>query len=340
MTTMTDTLPTGISAAQALQSHVLLLAPTMGYWKGQYQIRDADVMVGTEKVERTKATRPQTKLLESSPWTKSWQKQFMDLDNERHTIVHAMSSSFPLRGVRQIPRAVAGKVFNQLIGHTDDKGNPVYDSSQEIQSLAYRLHTAADDFVDQYDRLLQEIKDNQPESIWRHAQHQIPKRSEMRSKFYLDVLPVELAGSSGGSITRGDLERYSNQIQQSTMRMVNEAVEEMIAGPRDELAKAIESLHGLISRDGHVSDRSFNGVRAAISKIQLFSFVATDDLLGKIHELEVRVGNTDAASLNHATATNNGLLTALAAVQEEVTSELHRAADVRRFGQNLRGFGS
>lgn len=338
MPTMAEPLSTGRTPAASLQERILLVAPTMGYWRGHYKLRNAKVTIGEQEIDKKKTTTPQTKLMQSSEYTKAWEKKFADLDNERHTIVDSFSRTFPITGVRIIPRTAASAFFDALIGKCDDAGRPLYDSAKTKQSLAFRLQEEANDFVNSYDRVLAEIRRNQPAEIWNFVHKLIPTKAEMRDKFYLDILPIELQGAGAEQVTRGDLEQYDHLVRQSTLRMVDEAVNEMIAGPRNELAKAIEDLHDLISRDGRVRDSSFNGVRNAISQIRLFSFVANDDLLAKIRELEQRIGTTVAADLDSVTATNNGLLTALTAMKQEVTDEIKRSEDVERFGKELRGF--
>lgn len=339
MTTMAEPLSTGRSPAASLQERVLLVAPTMGYWKGHYKLRGAKITIGGEEIDKKKTTTPQTKLMESSEYTKAWEKKFLELDNERNTIVGSFSRTFPITGVRIIPRTAAAAFFDALIGKTDDEGRPVYDSTKSgKQSLAFRLQEEANSFVENYDRVITEIRRNQPAEIWNYVNKHIPPKGEMRDKFYLDVMPIELQGSGAEQVTRGDLEQYDHLVRQSTMRMVDDAVAEMIAGPRNELAKALEDLHDLISRDGRVRDSSFNGVRNAISQIRLFSFVANDELLAKIRELDQRIGNIDATAIDSVTAANNGLLTALTAMKQEVTDEVKRAEDVEKFGKELRGF--
>lgn len=337
-TTMTDL--SSRSAAASLQERVLLVAPTLGWWKGQYKLPDAEIHLGEHVVNRKQATTPQIKLLEASGYTQAWKKKFNDLDNERNTIVAMFSRTFPIRGVRIIPRTAAEEFFDALIGPTDERGRPAYSAARSVQSLAFRLQETTQEFIRNFDRVLQEIKFNTQADVWRYVYPRIPTAAELPEKFYVDVLPIELHGSAGADgVTRADLQRYDRQIQASTMRMVEAAIEEMVCGPRDELAKAITELHNLIGRDGHVTDRSFNGVRAAIAQLRMFSFVADDDTLRTINELASRIEDVDPAALTSDTAAGeNGLLTALNHVRQELADEQTRSADIERFGRQLRGF--
>ncbi len=340
MTTMTSPLVTPSPAASLLQ-RVLLLAPSLRYWRGQYRIRDAEVSVHGTKIDKKKTTQPRTKLLESSgDYVLSWYNRFREFENAKGKLVERFSQAFPINGVRIIPRDQAEPFFDAMVGPTDRGGRPVFAPGRECQSLAYRISVAADDFVEDYPNVMRHIREALEPSVWAYISKVIPAREKMRDKFGLDIAPVELAG--GGSVektTREDLMRYDELIRASTLRLVDEAVSDMIAVPRQALGKALGELHELISRDGRVTTASFNGVREAINKIKMFSFVATDDLLHQINGLETRINGIEIpANLDSTTATSNGLLTALDSVRAEVEDEIKQADDVDRFGRTLRGF--
>jgi hypothetical protein len=264
---------------------------------------------------------------------KAWKERFVAFESDRKTIVERYSATFPINGVRIVPRSKAPEFFQAMIGRTDHQGRPLYDTTQA---------EAADAFVADYDNVMHDIRIHQDPAVWAYISKVVPNKQEMRDRFGLDIAPVELQGSGAAhkvQTTQEDLEEYAQLIQASTMRLVDQAVEEMIAGPRDQLAKELNDLHELISRDGRITDRSFNGVREAIAKIRSFSFVANDELLAKINDISGRIGAIEVpANLDSATATSNGLLTALDTLRNDVEDEVQRAGDIERFGRQLRGF--
>ncbi len=334
-THMTDS---GIQRYECLQERVLLVAPEIGYWRGQYQIRDAEVRIGGTATDKEAVTRPQTKLLECSETMKKWKDRFQELNTDKKRLCDRYTRTFPgIAGVRMLPRNRAAEFFDLLIGPVSRNGTPIHDAGRPQQSLAYRVGEVADEFCEAYEGLLVDMERSTPPEIWKRVRDLLPNQDKMRSKFYLDITPVELAGTKGQRISREDIDQYNDLIRDSTMRRVDEAIEEMIAGPRSELAKAIGELHDLIKRDGRVRANSFNPVREAIEKVRMFSFIANDDLLEQIGNLERRLDNTTAATLNSTTAANNGFLTAIESVRGEIEDARKQAADFEEFGRNFRG---
>lgn len=343
MTTMTSPLTTNFTPAASLLSRVILVAPSLRRWQGQYRLRNAEIRLNGEKLDTKKTTGTRTKLLETSgDRVKAWKERFVAFESDRKTIVEKYSTTFPINGVRIVPRDKAEEFFDAMVGPVDRQGQPVFQVGRDVQSLAYRVAQTADRFVEDYDNVIDDIRAHQDPAVWSYISKIIPEKHRMRERFGLDIAPVELQGSGGTSTvrtTREDLQRYDQLVQASTLRLVDQAVEEMIAGPRDQLAKELGDLHELISRDGRITDRSFNGVREAIAKIRSFSFVATDDLLRQIEDISTRIGAVQVpANLDSATATSNGLLTALDTLRDDVEDEVRRAEDVERFGRSLRGF--
>lgn len=338
MQTMSDRLPVPVSAAAGLQERVLLVAPTMGWWRGQYQMPDAVVHLKDIVIDKKRTTKPQIKLFTASEYTLEWEKRFNDLDNERKALVKTFSRTFPIHGVRLIARTAAEEFFNALIGPVDETGDPIRDPGRETQSIAFRLQELAADFIENYDYILQNMSENTQHDVWDYVRPRIPTPRQMRKKFYVDVQPIELYGSGARHVTRGDLQQYNTLIQASTMRLVEAAIEEMVVGPREELAKALADLHDLINRNGRVTESSFNAARAAMNQLRMFSFVADDTMLQRINALSSRLDNTDPSALNSETAAGpNGLLTALAQTRAEIADEQRRNNDIAQFGRELRG---
>lgn len=227
----------------------------------------------------------------------------------------------------------------QLDGRNAPDNTPVFNPqlAEDKQSVAYNLHCVRREFATDWPRIRAEIASKS--SVFKYVEEKVPgPEVDMRDKFYLDVVPIELTGSiQHNELTVDDLKEHSAIIREACHRRVEDAIEEMVAEPRQQLEKALANLQELISRDGKITKRSFNPVREAIAKIRLFDFVANDRLLEQITMIEQRIGNVDPRNLNNKTAARNGFSAALNAVMNEVQDEMAAAEDREHFGRNFRG---
>lgn len=360
---------------EALEKRVLLLAPTIGWWQGRYQLprNQATVVVDDHEVEQASVTVPCVKLLNKQYPTDrdgmSWLKRFQTIASLEKDVIGRYSVTFPIRGVRIIPKKAGAAFFHELFGLTlgearirfqkaaqegngplarrldaaieetvqrdayANRSTPVFDADRERQSVARQLYEAAEEFCDDLPRIMEQIRQHTDTVAWSKVQHKIPhRRDDMRKKFYLDATPIELAGGLSQEVTAADLADHNDVIREACRRKVEEAIEEMVAGPREELAAALARLQTLIASEGRVTEKSFAGVRAAIAKIRLFDFAANPGLLKQITDIEYRLNATVPSELTPVVAAESGFASALAAWQDEVTNAQQRAEDLSRFG--------
>lgn len=313
---------------RALEDRVVLLAPSFGWFRGQYQlpIAKTTIEVDGKAVENGSVTTPRSKLMTDKFPVDSegmaWKKRLQKIESRQRALIEKHSVPFPIRGVRIIPKAIAADFF------------------RELDDIKRDLQDAADAFVADLSSIIDQIRDNTNEDVWRAIEHKIPKqRHVMRAKFYIDVVPVEIAGRAGENnvLTQGDLERHSNMINEACRRKVDEAIETMIEQPRAQLGEALASLRDLINRNGRVSEKSFKPVYEAMKKLRAFSFVANDELLDEINNLERRMQGTTANTLDQVTAASNGFAAALDSLMEEVEDAERQAQDMNTFGREYRG---
>lgn len=376
---MTDTSPVE-TRQDALEQNVLLLAPSIGWWKGIYQLpkTKTNVKVDDKVVSNTDVTTPRAKLIgDEYPHDSEgrlWKKRFQKLDSRLESVKDQFSVKFPIAGVRVVPKRKGAELMHELFGDTvgtlrrraeqyreldriqdaraieeqvcevldrrggtnTTKATPVFDLSRSVQSIAYELDALAEEFVGSLDTVLAEIA--RENDVYEQVESRVPKSAAlMRSKFHLDVVPIELAGqSSATKLTATDLEEHSEIVRDACQRQVEAAVEEMIAGPRQQLAEALENLNSLIKRNGRVRDTSFAPVRRAISKIRMFEFCANDDLLENIRLLEHRLNITTPKNLDAVTAANSGFTMAMEGFMAEVQDAEQHQRDLENFGKDLR----
>lgn len=327
---------------QTLTDRFLLISPTLGWWRAQYKLRDSVVTVGGQVVRSDAVTKGQYKLLEATDRTKAWRKRFQDLDTERGTLVENNSTPLPaLHGVRIIPRTAAREFFDLLVGPVQPGTTiPIEDPNRSEQSIAYRLKLAGDEFIANYYEILNDIRENVEDFVWRRVVDRIPTAEKIHEKFHLSITPIEIAGGGDNPLhrtTRTELDTMDRFIQESRERLVHQAIEALVAGPRQTLADRLKDLQELIARDGRVTVKSFRPVREAIEKLRMFSCVANDDLLDQIRRFEQRMDITTPGTLDNVTATNSGFNSAIEAVYEEAVSAVARSRDIEEFGRPLRG---
>lgn len=304
-----------------------------------------------------------------------WIKVFQGLESRQKGLISRYSVPFPIHGVRIIPKAAGVEFFDRLFGMTygglkrakaqafdrrDDRNYrrladwlrrvehkyphaadtmPVHDEAgEQPTSVAYDLFQAANEFCDNWDSIRNQIATVRDPRVWAGVEAKVPRDgAKLRAKFYMDVVPVELAGSNRGVVVTADtLAHHQELVNDACRRKVEEAIENLVAAPRQELADAISSLHDLVARDGRVTARSFAPVYEAIRKMRLFEFAATPSLLAQLNTLEERLTQTSPANLTAVEAVQSGFSAALQSVVAEVTDATKQDEMVRQFGRRRR----
>lgn len=311
---------------QALEERVLLLAPSFGYWAGRYMLPKGktDIKVSGASIDNDDVTTPQSKLMTDTVPVDSegraWKKRFRELATRQQRLIDRYSVPFPIRGVRIVPRTV-GLQFGR-----------------ELREIRDELEQATNEFVNDLAGILRQIQSHTRPEVWNAVVHKIPRDPDkMREKFYVDSVQIELAGGRSRETGVEELEDEVNMAREATRRKIDEAIESMIAGPRQELAEALAGLQDVISRDGRVSTKSFNPVHDAIRKIRAFDFAADANLMSQIEALETRMGNIVPSTLDAVTSASTGFSKALRSVLDEVADAERTSAAIEEFGKPLRG---
>jgi len=324
--TSVNDLASAVRRREALEERVILLAPSFGWYRGQYQLprTKTDIKIDGDSVDFESVTTPCSKLMtDKYPVDRSgtaWKQRLQKIESRQKALIEKYSVPFPIRGVRIVPKTSARDFF------------------RELDDVIRDLQEAADEFVADLNSIIEQMRRNTKEQVFKAVEHKIPRnRDQMRAKFYIDVVPVEIAGKQGEVVTRDDLSAHYDLVREACQRKVEEAVEAMIEQPRQQLAEALEGLKDVIDRNGRVSTKSFRPVEEAIRKLRAFSFVANDELLAQLDALERRMNNTVPNTLDQQTAASNGFSSALNAVLAEVADADKQARDFERFGRESRG---
>ena len=373
MTVATSAVSDDLASLDLLEENVVLLATTIRWWRGQYQVpRDTvHVTAAGSDVDETAMTIPRAKLItDQYPLDSAgtaWKKRFQKLESRLNAVKDRYSVPFPINAVRIIPRRRVGEYMEELYGWTlgrlreeisvatDERQRAAWEAALEdaerqygreapdttvirnpcgsTQSIAWDLQVAVNEFCEQWDDIQQQIRENNP--LYPLVSHRIPQTvTQLRAKFSLDVTPVALLAeqSTQNASVEELLQQFGPTVREATRRRVEEAIEEMIRGPREQLAQALAALSDLVARNGRVTARSFRPVRAAIEKLRMFEFVSNAELAEQMDQLEQLLERTDPGGLDNVTAAATGFSDALASVMKTVSDEARIAEDLERFG--------
>jgi hypothetical protein len=316
---------------QQLESRILLVSPSMSWWRGQYQVSTTSMTVGHQEVQADSVTSPRTRLLECCDYLKGWQKRFSDLDRERTKLVDTVSVRFSITGVRIVPVSAVPDLMTGLIGNVDSLGQPVRDNNAEKQSISFRLQEAASEFIDRYDEVIERLVENTPAAIWATVRHKIPNRVAMRRLFSLTCPAVRIASPDNNTLQVDgvDMANISTFFQQAALRQVEETVQQIVQEPRAELCEAIANLQSLISRDGRVTTKSFVPIKAARQKFDIFEFGTLADqpeLASKLARLDRMLDNLIPSDINSTNSVNSGLDSLMTDTIQLLSNEQQQAA--------------
>jgi len=309
-----------------------------------------------------------------------WKKAFNNILKDKEKILQKLSVPFQTVGARIVPMHKARDFFFEIIGLTmgklrldlrrleeNEQGNtidaqnlrarirreldrnpmcgdetPLYDEGRETQSIAYRWWKLANEFCLNLDSIFDQIKANiTPRSSWDAVKDRVPSTPEkMRAKFYMHILPVELAGSSDErKVTTSDLDEYDAVVRAAANRAGEEAIKQVLERPIAEFKDRLAALADVVARDGRVTAKSFRPVNESYEKLLMFSNVASIDpeFKAQIRDfVEGRMGNTDPRSLDSVTAAQSGFTAAMNSLMSECESAERQAKEVAEFGKQHR----
>lgn len=365
-----------ISRRAYLEQTVYLLAPVLGTWHGVYHLprEDTKTTVKGADVQSTDITTPQAKLLTKTypldSNNKPWKTRLDGIHTQLEKAKSKFSVRFSINGIRIVPKAKITQFLHELYGDSvgdlqrklasaealSDYGvantirrrlnafgpdaaigvppdTPVSDAHGN-NSINYLLRQTRNEFVDTWEDIQQQIARNS--SVYEQIRTRIPGAKTIGSKFYLDVTPIELSGGGGRETDIDDFLTHQHNVQEACQRRIDEAVEEILEGPRAELTSALTDLEQLIARSGQVTDRSFGAARRAIDKMKMFDFSLTPELMERVKRAEQLVNNATPRSLNGDVRISGAFQKELSAVREALNQDATVEDAYRQFGSRPR----
>lgn len=309
---------TDINTLQALNEHVYLLSSSTHWWRGDFQPPGAETRINTADgkeiiLESDRVTPGQIHLL-----SKAWRDRFQAVDSAKSRVENNFSRRFPgIKGVRLVSKS-------RLSGYLA--------AMEEPRELFNRV---VEDFCERFTENVQAIAAALGPEVWQLVQHRVPASPEaFRAKAYISTVRIQLSGGEDyETLDDATLRSQIGELQARTHQMAAEAIEELVRGPRIELAKAVQNLEELIQRDGRCTTRSFAPIRRLVEQLNDLSFITDADLLNRIKSFEKRLDGYTPAELNSSSASQNGLFTACREIRDTILDAERMQADMARFGQ-------
>jgi hypothetical protein len=196
-----------------------------------------------------------------------------------------------------------------------------------VEGLLGQLHAVHDEmravvvhWAEDTDRFRAAVRDKLGADHYALAKDSIPSLGNMLRSTRIDIVSIPF-GLAMNQLKRAGERSFLNQARARTTEMVEQVMQQVIAGPRQELAAAVNSMRELIEADGRVTTRTVAPIRRAIEKIRMFDFVADDGLRLQIDNLSQTLDSLTPSEQTHETAVSNGLMSVLRTVAETALDE-------------------
>ena len=294
-----------------------------------YTVRGANVEVNGVELSNGQATDPRWKLM---PTEHKKNLQRIELDVRKI----CRATSIPIRTRRGGSHYIKGcyLVPESRLDYLEAELGELH---SELQS--YVRDEIAGDISSFHAAIREQLGDT---DAYHEASRHIPTREHMlrHTAVEFTVLPLNLRVEEAEEV---NLSATRQRARERTHELSEAIAESVVAEPRAELVRTLDTLHELMSRDGQVKSNSVEPVKRAIEKLRVFGFMGDAALNSRIRELEQQIGNPDTLESLRvarredesvlAEAENNGLAEAMRNVREQAEDQ---AAQMAAFGRYSR----
>lgn len=347
-----------------IKRNCVIMYVTVKAWRGQYLMRNADLVIGGRKVDEKLATRGQWKVIPDK-----WHKALQPFESRCRAAVYRAGVAFK-DGVYVVPKSRAQALVAEIRRVRDQYRAKAAEFAAEWPALVEQLGA----------KLVAELGDDQ----WLAVSRLLPSAAALPRLFDIEVGLWPVGGDGAGEAAAdvyedlaaaaaqleavdalaaglrdpGPLARFAAAVraawgkasrgarrlsaddaadwlaeaQAATNRMVASAVEAMVAEPVKEFAEQVDNLARL-SQARTVRAGTLDAVRRAYDKLVGFQFMLPADLTDRLRQVAVRLGAADPQSMNGRTVAGEGLNSALRAIREDLAAEV---ATLDAFGQLTR----
>jgi len=307
------------SQAEDLQSLCEILHVSVHRPRMTFKIKGAQVAVGdigalSEKV----ATRP------------SWKLMPTDMESALDAVESDVGKLLDRHSVKFRSRTADGEIGEErfqlkgicLVPHAAVDG-----LLTELAALDQQLKSVVRSWTEDPARLSVAVRSKVGSEVYELAKASIPRGDKLLDTTGIDAVSIPI-GSTLESVEKANTSEMVRQVRRRTAEMVAQVTENLFAQPREELAVAVSNLRELILRDGRVTTKSVAPIKRALEKLQLFEFVADDELRSEMTRLGSMLDGLTPSEQNSQTAKSNGLLDVLQTVHTAALSEAAISAKV------------
>lgn len=287
----------GSAVIRKIQEVCVLVTLRVHRWHGKDKAGEVDVRLDGNTVGK-RVSAPHWQLM-----PKKWAETFQAIESEARSTLDAYSIRSPIRGSRFVPLRKAEELFEKL------------------SNIRAKLAKAADEFCthNEYEAMVKDLHIDLADSAW-VAQRHLPLLKDLRDKFGMDWFVIPIA-EPGAAITENS-SLYVKEAQATLNKVVMESVEAMVREPRLKLAEAVASLKQQVSRDSRrIRSDTISSVRNAFQEYQNWAFMADDQTLAILRELEEKLVDVKPKEINSNQSIADGLNEGLAALQVQLKDE-------------------
>lgn len=352
-----------------IRKSCFLIYVTVRSWRGQYQIRNAHVVVDGKAIDKKLTTNGSWKVL-----PEKWHKALQPFESKCRTAVYRQGVAFK-DGVYIVPKSRAKALVDEIKAIRTEYLKKVTEFQAEWPALVEELEKkVTDELGDEQwiavSKLLPDAR-NLPKlfdieiGLWPVSNGGLPvecfegleraaaeadaigrlvrqlrgdeylEEAELLESFLANVQAAwTKAKGAAGKVIEEHAEEWMGEAQTTTNRMVAAAVESMISEPIKEFAEQIDNLARL-SDSGTVRAGTIDLVRRAYQKLQGFSFLLPAELLGKLRAVEVKIGAADPQQMNSGSVAGANLNAQLKAIRDELDSDVGHLNAFGQFARNL-----
>lgn len=315
---MTQTQP---SIEEIVNEKIILITPSLKMWRGQYELKtdDTEVLLDGKTVDNKDITTPRVRLFTKTgpvdPWNRPWLERLNEMSSDMERVKKKYSLPYNLGVARILPSSRLGHFLEFLFGAYGSPDNPDYGS------FAQRLQQIGDEMADQYNDLLSYWSKR---DYWSRIEDRVPDKNQVRNRFKVSVGTLNIGLTDG--VKSHLLEREASIVAKTCRSQVQDLVASLIEEPRRAIVDECAKLNAVLQTNQKFSERSFNAVREAIEKFRMFEFIADEDVLQKLLELETAVNSTDPKQLGSNADASAALRNAIVDIGAAVRESIERTA--------------
>lgn len=296
-------------ALDIIQEQCVLFIVSSHGWTGQYTAEDAETLVGGDRVAQELLTEPRWNLIPAK-----WRTRLSSFGRTAQRIVRSYA----------IPFIVKGQYFVAL-----SQSDQCLD---EVQVVKDRQATAVAEFIEQYPDMVDNLRTKLGDKFGLVAKH-LPDAGRLGSRFSLDVVPLKVSlvefldARSGAGVLK--------EAKKAAYAKVMEVVNNMIEGPRQQLAAAVTNLRDLVVAERRYDERSLDAVRKQLERLKGFAFVADSSILEAMRGLDSQLQTISAQQVKQGGQVAKDLVEALGAVETAAATDALEGRAIKKFRRQI-----